>query len=249
MKYERKAFIESIVSAVRDAGIVHALWENGSEVFGRTDEYSDIDLMALVSPGQIDAATDLIKSGVSKVAVISNEVRKGDGDWRQYFWQFEGVSPLNFIDITLLEHASGRWRIGDCGEGEPIVHLDRNGCLDIREETPEETRKRVHRDLQEIADTFALEVLIVQKYVLREQAIHAFRAYQREIIATLVRLLRIKHCPERSSWSGYIEWDLPADVIEQLKPFMMVSGLDAIRSNLPVVEAWVKALLGELRST
>lgn len=70
------------------------------------------------------------------------------------------------------------------------------------------------------------------------------------MIRPLIDLLRIKHCPQRSSWqTTYIAWDLPADINERLRPLVMANSLEQMSAHLPVILAWGKQLIHELTNT
>jgi hypothetical protein len=83
---------------------------------------------------------------------------------------------------------------------------------------------------------------------MRNEPVHACGMYQRWLVEPLIELLRMKHCPERSGFhTTYLKWDLPSDATERLRPLMMVADLHDIGRSLPIVEAWIRALIDELR--
>jgi predicted nucleotidyltransferase len=248
MESVRYRLIESIAAAARREEGVLALWECGSAAFGRVDEYSDIDLCVLVAAGQVEVIADAIRTALSSIARISNECRKQtDSGSTQFFWQFEGLPAYNFVDIDFAEYNDCAVKIDPSVEGEPIIHLDRCGYLNVVAESPDERQLRVGPRISEIARVFEISSVLVERHILRGHALHAYGEYQRSMIRPLIELLRIKHCPQRSSWhTTYIAWDLPAEVNERLRSLVMVSSLEQMDRNLAVVQSWVVSLLQDL---
>jgi hypothetical protein len=227
-----------------------ALWESGSAVFGRTDQYSDIDLEALIAPGQLEAVVGLLRTALAAIAPISHEYRQqlSQGD-TQFFWQLTGASPFNFVDLTLTAWQGQPLRLGAHGEGRPIVHFDKPGCLNIQEETASEMELRVRQRLREIAAIWEFHPRLVEKHIRRGHILAAYGQYQRLLIGPLIDLLRIKHCPQRSSWqTTYITWDLPVEIQKRLVPLVMVSSLGQMEANLPAIATWGRELIHELES-
>jgi len=249
MTYDRQTVVRDLATAMHKADMVLALWESGSEVFGRTDEYSDIDLEAIIVPGQLEAMTQLARLTLSIIAPISHEYQQRTSDGGvQFFWQCMGVPALNYVDMTFTEQKNVALRLGAHGEGKPIIHFDKCGCLDVREETLEEMRWRVRQRVNELAATFNLHPCLVEKHIVRGHVLHAYGQYQRVMISPLIELLRIKYCPQRSSWqTTYIQWDLPVEIQERLRPLVMVNSLEEMAANLPVIMTWGQQLIAELK--
>ena len=180
MRYDRSVIIGALVGAAREAPAVVAMWEIGSAVFGRTDAYSDMDVEVMVRPGQVEAVVGLLRSALGPIAPIATEYRQRTyhGDL-QIFWQLEGVSPLNYIDMDIIERRQDRLRLGAHGEGKPIIHFDKCGGLNVAEETRDEMRARVRQRVTEIAGSFGIHPLFVEKQIRRGQVLQAYGQYQR----------------------------------------------------------------------
>jgi predicted nucleotidyltransferase len=246
---DRDSLLDAIVVAAREMDAVLALWECGSASFGRTDAYSDIDLEAIVKPDQVQPVAEAMKAALSRVAEIAHEYRQVTYHGScQFFWQFERVSPFCFIDIVLIEQKDEAHQVDRSIHGAPIIHFDKCGCIAVIEEGLEARRARVHKGVEAIAAMQDLHPLLVDKHIRRGHALHAYGDYQRFMVRPLIELLRLKHCPERSSFqTTYITWDLPREVLERLESLVMVSGLEEMAENLPAISAWIRALIGELR--
>ena len=249
MALTRDELLSSLIGAMEEMDAVLALWEDGSASFGRTDAFSDIDLTAIVKTGRVDDVAEAVKLALSRVGEIAQEYRQvtyhGDA---QFFWQLEGMSPFNFVDMSLIERKAEPFRIDRGTHGDPIIHFDTCGCVAVVEEDPDARRDRICEGVERIAAVGDLQPLLVRKYIMRNEILHAYGMYQRWMVQPLIELLRMKYCPERSSFhTTYLMWDLPSDVAERLGPLMMVVTIEDIDRNLPVVEAWIRGLIDPLR--
>jgi hypothetical protein len=245
----RKKIARAIADAMQSTEDAFALWEDGSAAFGRIDEFSDLDFGAIVRIGTADRVAEIIKAELLHVANIVREYRQltYHGD-KQFFWQFEGFPPFAFVDISFIEQGSEAYRI-DCGiHGTPIIHFDKCHVVHLEEENIESRHTRIAECVDRIGSVADLQPLLVRKHILRKQPLHAFGFYQRWMIQPLVELLRMKYCPQRSSFHmTYLMWDLPSAVTAELELLIMVKTSEEIERNLPRVAAWIQELLDELR--
>ena len=250
MSFDRKRLVECIVHATREMATVLALWEDGSESFGRTDGYSDIDLEVVVETGHIGTVATAVKAALAEIVTISGECRQHDNEVEaQYFWQLDAVPAYNFIDITLMERNGDGIRIDPSVVGSPIIHFDKCGCIVVSAESAEERQSRVRDRIREIAGVFMLGPVLVEKHIKRGHVLHAYGEYQRSQVRPLIDLLRARYCPERSSWqTTYIESDLPGFVLEKLGPLVLVASAEEMSANLPIIQTWMTELIDELNA-
>jgi hypothetical protein len=248
--FDRLAIMDRVVSASRRSESVLALWECGSAAFGRTDEFSDIDLGAMVAAGSTESVVGELMAAISEIAPITQAGRVKGDNWVQRFWQLQGAPAYNYIDLTLWEATPEGVTIDPRVCNPPIVHFDRGGGLHLVAESAQQRTQRVVKAIDWAAGCCAIHPVMVEKHILRGNVLQAYGEYQRSMIRPLIELLRAKHCPQRSSWhTTYISWDLPAEVNERLKPLVLVSDAQEMRKNLPIITAWKQTLIEELRKT
>ena len=244
---KRAELTGAIVAAAQANNAVLALWESGSEAFGRTDAFSDIDLSAITAAGAVESVASALRAAAERVAPIMKEYRQltyhGDS---QFYWQFVGLSEFLFVDIDLVEERTAPERIDLTTHGSIRVHFDKRGCLALVEEDSHARRERLREVVRQIAAVEELQPLLVRKQLLRGNLLHAYGEYQRGMVRPLIELLRLKYCPARSSFqTTYIGWDLPSNIVARLEPLVMPRGIEDIRRNLPIVQAWTHELLRE----
>ena len=166
----------------------------------------------------------------------------------EFFWQLDGVPPLNFVDMVFEDCPEDGVSI-DLGElPSQLVHVDKSGCIALKSEPEAERRARVQKRVSHIAEFhWDLKIDLIRKHVQRGNTLHAFEAYQARLISPLVELLRIKHCPERSGYHlAYVQWDLPTEIMARLEPLVMVSTLSDLEVSVHLVDQWTRDLLSEL---
>ena len=252
MSFDRDELIRVLTDAARSAPEILALWEGGSAAFGRLDALSDADLHVVVTPGKVERAITTMRSVLSDRWSIAREYqRRTDAGDAEFFWQLDGVPPLNFVDMVFSECPEEGVSIDRGEHPSPLVHADKCGCIAMKSESADERRARLQKRVRHIAEFhWDLKIDLVHKHIQRGNTLHAFDAYQTRLIRPLVELLRIKHCPERISHHlAYVQWDLPTEITARLEPLVMVSTLSNLEKSLPIVDEWTRNLLLELSTS
>lgn len=241
----RESLTAAAVIALREREDVLALWESGSIAFGRVDEYSDIDLCAVVTTGRVGAVAEALRQRLEQAAPITQEFRRRTGPAdMQFFWQFEGLSPFLFIDIDISEQTPDPITVDPSSHGAVIVHFDRGSHIVLAEENPEERSRRVRERLDELAAMSGLSPVFVLKHIRRGDVLAAVGDYVRLMMMPLIELLRLKHCPERTSFkTTYARYDLPPDVVSRLEGLALPCDLNALECNVLVAAKWMGELL------
>ncbi len=220
---------------------VFALWHGGSAAWGATDQYSDLDLQAVVEDGAVEEVFALVQKALSPVSV---QWRMPEPAWHGYsqcFYQFEGLPEWSYLDLCLLEKS----KLGRFDEiehhGQPVVLFDKGSfCqvsrLDLRANQQEIEKRRIElRARHELFGHFCL------KEVRRGDPLAAGLWFDRMLFDPLVELLRMRHCPERFSFGRrYLRRDLPAEVYDRLVALRQASMEDSV----PEIRGWIRELLG-----
>ena len=249
MSFDRDELIRVLADAARNEPEILALWEGGSAAFGRLDGLSDVDLHVVATAGQMERVIAAMRSVLSdwRWSIAREYQRRYDGK-AEFFWQLDGVPPLNFVDMVFEGCPEGGVSIDRGQHPSPLVHVDKCGCIELRSEPAAERRARLQERVSHIAEFhWDLKIDLIRKHIQRGNTLHAFQEYQARLIGPLVELLRIKHCPERSGHRlAYIQWDLPSEIAVRLEPLVMVSTLSDLEASVPIVDRWTRDLLSEL---
>ncbi|MBX3389325.1 MAG: nucleotidyltransferase domain-containing protein [Phycisphaeraceae bacterium] len=227
---------EEIISGLREQLIANpdfrAAWLGGSDANGRTDEWSDIDLMVVCARGKTEAAATVIEAAVEKIGPIRIRFRLPTPTWHgfeQAFYQLENAPEDLMIDWLIVEedkphpwfekerHGVGRL-LFDHDSLVRVAHVDRAACIDAAAKKVKEMRKK-----------FPLFRHLPVKLARRNLPVDAAYFYQALVLRPLVDLLRCVHCIERYDFGfRYLKDDLPRGVYERIARLCWLPGPEAI---------------------
>lgn len=229
---EREEVISALGARLRENPGIRAAWLGGSDANQRADEWSDVDLMVVVAPGETESAAAAIEAAVESISPIRIRFRLPAPTWHgfeQAFYQLENAPEDLMIDWLIVEkdkphpwfekerHGVGRVLF----DHDSIVregHVDRAACVEAAAKKVEEARKK-----------FPLFRHLPVKLARRNLAVDAAYFYQALVLRPLVDLLRCVHCVERYDFGfRYLKDDLPRDVYVRIARLCWLSGPEAI---------------------
>ena len=95
-----------------------------------------------------------------------------------------------------------------------------------------------------VAEHFRLYRHLPDKELQRGNPIDALNFYNQMVLATLMRLLRIRYDPARYDWgSRYLHHHLPADVHARLEPLYFVADSADLERKYMLCRKWIEAEL------
>lgn len=101
----RQDIINRLVEELNSVDYINAMWEGGSEAFGRTDKWSDIDLGVDVKDENVEEAFTKIEDILKGISPIKIKYRLPDPTWHgnpQAFYLLENTSPFLMIDLSVI---------------------------------------------------------------------------------------------------------------------------------------------------
>jgi hypothetical protein len=206
---------------------VRCVWVGGSAATGGYDDWSDLDVDALCTPGTSTAAYTRWLARAHADFDLRSVWEVPEHVWpdgRQCFLNLQDrpgllLEPTRIIDLHVSDLSDQHSHLDVRRHGTPIVLHDPDGLVvpedeDVSDEvaaTVDQSRQR--RDVDE---------WLVNRAVARGHVAEATDFYLRFALGTLVRLLRVQHCPWRHDFGlRYLREDLPpeiADRVEELVP-------------------------------
>ena len=228
---------------------VRCIWIGGSAATGGYDEWSDIDVEVLVTPGTSTAiytrwlAQTRVDFDIRGVWEVPEHVWP---DGRQCFLTLQDrpgllLEPTRIVDLHISDLSDKHSHIDVRRHGAPIVLHDPAGLV-VPED--EDLSASISAALEQARQRRAIDEWLVNRAIRRGQVGEAVDFYFRFALATLVRLVRIRHCPWRFDFGlRYLRADLPADVaeqVEELVPGVSTASLEELSMRC---FAWVDELL------
>lgn len=250
MPLSRDQIVSALVAALRPLEFVNAVWEGGAVAFARADRWSDIDLVIDAADERCDDVWPVIDetlAGLSPVEACFKIPAAPLGLHSQRFYRLRDAGPYLLVDVGVFPASAKDKLLDPATHGNAVVHFDRTGVTRVQAPTPADRAAEIRRRLQQLRVTVPLFQSLVLKEIHRGNDIEAVAFYLAWSIRPLVELLRIKHCPQRYQFhTRYVQYDLPKDVVDRLRPFFFVRDLADLSARREQAERWATELLAEL---
>jgi predicted nucleotidyltransferase len=232
---------------------VRVVFVGGSAVTGGYDDHSDLDVEVLTTPGEAVATYRRLVDAALRDFVVHQvwelpEATYPDG--RQAFLHLtpdagDVTSPTRIIDLHVSDLADAHRLVDDRRHGEPYVVHDPEGLVELRHDDEDAMARARAEAVQQAAARRPTAQWLVNRAIARGDTVEAVALHHSYGVGTLVRLLRIRHCPARHDFGlRYLGSDLPAGYAERVAA--LLEGAD-LQRRADATFAWQDELLGELR--
>jgi hypothetical protein len=212
----RSEIIESIHRALEKLPWVDALWEGGSAAFGREDQWSDVDLQAVVDDAKATELFDIVEAKLAALSPIKKLYRVPEPAWHghsQRFYELEAAGPFLMVDFCVMKRSSPNRVLEREIHGSACFLFDRTGvAAGSKPGDPEAWDARLRDRIAQLTPRFQMFQSLVTKDCQRGRPLDALNFYQALTLVPLVEMLRIKHDPWRHNFGWrYLQHDLPAE--------------------------------------
>ncbi|MGZ4445579.1 MAG: hypothetical protein ACXVWZ_08055 [Nocardioides sp.] len=229
---------------------VRCIWVGGSAATGGYDEWSDLDLDVLCTPGTVHEVYARLLAGVRADLDVDHVWELPLATWpdgRQCFVVHDPdpgalTTPTRIVDLHLSDLSDAHRLVDVRRHGTPIVLHDPEGLVELRHDDEEAIRAAVAEATDQTRQRRPTAEWLVNRAVRRGQEAEALQFYLSFAYAPLVRLLRARHCPWRHDFGlRYLHTDLPADVADRLTT--LLPGHGDLESLSRACFAWTDELL------
>jgi predicted nucleotidyltransferase len=230
---------------------VRVVWVGGSAATGGYDEWSDLDVELLCTPGEAAAVHERLLSRVEDDFDVDHVWRLPESTWpdgRQSFVNHQPRAgaleePTRIVDLHVSDLSDEHRFVDVRRHGTPIVLHDPDGLVVLRHDDEAALRAAIEESVDQIAQRRATAEWLVNRAVRRDQPAEAVALYLRFALAPLVQLLRVEHCPWRHDFGlRYLHTDLPAAVAGRVLALVPGSG-DDLAAQSAACFAWTDELL------
>lgn len=249
----RNRLIEALADALRAQPWALAAWLAGSDANGRTDAFSDIDLVIIVEDDRVEEAVALCEAAVRTVAPISFTLRLPQPTWHghdQVFWQFDGLPDYLMVDCVIERRGTTAARFLEVERhGKPIVLFDREGLVRAEPFDRAGHERTVRQRLEALVPRFRLLQHLVRKAIWRGDIAEAADRYLTFTLRPLVELMRIRYCPDRFDFGmRYLRSDLPEPAWRAVESIALPGSLAELAAHHAAALALFDMELAGLRS-
>lgn len=246
----RTDIITALHRALESSPHVHAAWLGGSDATGRTDDLSDIDLLALTDDDRVEETMSLVTRTLESLSPIAATYRVPEPAWHghsQVFIRLEQASPFHLIDLCAMKRSSESRFLEPERHGKAVVLFDRDGSLAPVPFDRAAHDQRVTARLADLRARFTLFSPFAEKAVRRGDAPEAVHFYSNMTLRMLIDLLRIRYCPDRFDFGPrYLRDDLPAEWFETISRLALAGSLETIAAHNREAQNLFEQVLVEL---
>ncbi len=231
---------------------VRCAWVGGSAATGGYDDWSDLDVVVLCTPGTAVAAYDRWLAQ-ARADFDVRDVWEPHSSWphewpdgRQGFLNLQDrpgllEEPTRLVDLVVVDLSDLHSHVDERRHGSLVVLHDPDGLLVLE---PEDTAAAMGQALEQVRQRRVTGEWLVNRALARGHVAEAVDLYLRFPLAGVVRLLRAEHCPWRHDFGlRYLREDLPpevADRVEELVPGATTATLEELSRGC---FAWLDELL------
>lgn len=238
----REDIVASLVRTLEPLEYVHAFWEAGAASFDRVDQWSDIDLYAVVEDDCVDRAFKCVEQALSSLSEIELKFRLPEPTWHghsQSFYRLKKAGPYLYIDLVVMKKSSKDKFLQFQIHGVPVVYFDKIGVVKDDAVDLELFLDGIEKRLETLKILFGMFQVDTLKELNRGNDIEAHTFYMNNTLRPLVEALRIKYSPFHYNFrTHYIYYDLPPEVVKRLHSLTYIADSKELRKRRAEAEEW-----------
>jgi predicted nucleotidyltransferase len=226
-------------------------WIGGSAATGGYDEWSDLDVDVLCTPGTsaavygrlLDAAR--VDFDVRDVWEVPEHVWP---DGRQCFVNLQDrpgllLEPTRIIDLHVSDLSDKHSHLDIRRHGTPLVLHDPEGLVVLEHE---DVAAGITAALEQSRQRRSTDEWLVNRAIARGHVAEATDFYLRFALASLVRLVRAEHSPARHDFGlRYLREDLPPEVADRVEALVPGHTSRSLRELSDECFSWIDELLAQ----
>lgn len=243
-------WIDLLRTHAADDPDLRLVWVGGSAATGGWDEWSDLDVDLLCTPGATSDVYDRLL-GRARAAFDVDHVWElplaAWPDGRQCFVNHQPdpgalAEPTRIVDLHFSDLSDERRTVDVRRHGTPLVLHDPDGLLVLRPDDQAQLDAACAEAVDQARQRRATAEWLVNRAVARGQLPEAVDLYQRFALGVVVRLLRVAHCPWRHDFGlRYLRTDLPAEAADRV--YALLPGSAPLAELSAACFAWMDKLL------
>lgn len=247
-KLGREEILGALRRVLEPLPYVHAMWEGGSEAFGRTDEWSDIDVQFDVDDEKVAETLTLIEGTLARLSPIQDRLGMPERPgYAQVFYRLQDASPFLLVDLCVMKRSHPDKFLEPEIHGCVVIHFNKGDALVIKHLDVESHMARIRQHRERIEKRFAMFHTMVEKEMHRGNHPAAVDLYHRLVLDSLVDALRILHAPAHFDFKvPYLNHDLPKEACARLRPLFFVADEADLRRKYAEAARWFRETLAEI---
>ena len=235
--------------ALEPLDYVYALYEGGAVAFNRIDEWSDIDLYAVVDDEKVDSAFHAVERTLELLSPIKLKLRTPQLPWSgvfQTFYKLENASEFLLIDFAVLQLSAPEKFLEPLIHGNVVFHFNKNDIIKATRFDEKAFSNKLVARIKMLQMRFCMFNSFVQKEINRGNCLEAVELYRVFTLALLVEALRIKHNPMHYDFRmRYVHYELPPELIRKLENLYFVKNIEDLQQKYRVGTKWFEETMSD----
>jgi hypothetical protein len=248
MPIARQQLIAILRQTLHDDPAVIAAWEGGSAGFGRDDELSDVDALAIVADDAVDGTFARVEGALHALSPIELQlVMPAAGGYAQRFYRLRDAGEFLIVDLVLMRRGDPMLFREEEIHGRGPVWFDREGLLVEAHLDPAADLAAARDRIPALRASFEMFQHLATKERLRGHGADALAFYTAWTLRPLVEALRLLHAPHTRVFGlRYLARDLPADTVQRVETLLFIRDLEHLAAAHDKAKRWFAECIGRL---
>jgi len=245
----KENILAHLTEGLRKHPEVIAMWLEGSDGTGSSDEYSDLDIVLNVEDGFESAALSICEKQLQELAELdlSYEELRHNPRKRYKVYHLIGTPESLLLDIDVQGSSIINPFVRQNDSEVPIVIFDKQASIQFVDVDEAEMNLHLLNRLYHLENTINQKAR-VEKYVRRNKFIEAMGYYQKFVVTPLIEILRIKYKPiNHEYYIVCISKHVPKEITQQLEELYKVNSINDISLHVARAYEWFYEVLNELK--
>jgi hypothetical protein len=250
---DRRRIVAALKNLLKPLEYVHALYEGGAAAFGRIDEWSDLDLYAIVDDDKVEQTFRVVEEALNSVHQIVMKYPVLQPPWPgvfQAFYRLKNTSRFLLVDFAVLTQRSGEKFLEPNIHGDNVFYFNKSSRIKPPTLDEQKFKDRMYERLERLSMRFDMFNIFVQKEINRGNWLEALDLYYNVTLASLVEALRARYNSFHYDFKmRYIHYELPAEIVVRLQNLYFVKDKKELQSKYREASKWFLTAISEVSTT
>jgi hypothetical protein len=246
----RQRIITALAESLRPLEYIHAFYEGGAAAFKRVDEWSDIDLYAVVDDDRVEETFAAVEEALNSIDAVDRKYPVLQQPWPgvyQAFYRLKNTSRYLLIDFAILTAENSEMFLEPEIHGENVFYFNKPPLIEPPSLDRNKFNDKMQERLKRLNARFDLFNIFVQKEINRGNSLEAIDLYFNITLASLVEALRTKYHPFHYDFKmRYVHHELPKEIIARLQNLYFVKSLFELQSKYDEASKWFLTVISEV---
>jgi hypothetical protein len=247
---DRRRIVVALMKFLEPLEYVHAFYEGGAAAFGRIDEWSDLDLYAIVDDGKVEQTFRVVEEALSSVHQIDMKYPVLQPPWpgvSQAFYRLKNISRYLLVDFAVLTQGGGEKFLEPDIHGDNVFYFNKSPRVKLPTLDKQKFKDRMYDRLERLSARFDMFNIFVQKEINRSNWLEALDLYYSITLASLVEALRARYDSFHYDFKmRYIHYELPAEIVVRLQDLYFVQDKRELQSKYDEASKWFLTAISEV---